>query len=169
MKKSMKALLAAAAATALLIAGAGTVAYWTATGTVTGNTFTSGTLELEPTAADGAHCTGWLPATTLIVPGDVLTQTCTFTVDATGDNLSATLSASDPTFTETNALTGALLIEDTYKIDAVDVTTITDADNGKTLTATITATFPLGETADNTTQNLIAALQNITVTLTQQD
>lgn len=99
MKKSTKGALAAAAAGVLLLGGAGSLAYWSATDTVDSIGVTAGELKLsDPT------CTGWLfdgsettedkpydPATDTIVPGDVLTQSCDYTIIAKGEHLRAVL------------------------------------------------------------------------------
>lgn len=188
MKKTMKGALAAGAAGALLLGGAGSLAYWTADGTATGGTINSGTLSL--TAASPA-CTAWAldtaetdqgsPAWAMgdpIVPGDVLTEVCTYTIGATGNHLIADLAVSTPGFTGTaNALSGALVVDASYKVGTTPTqTTITSADNTKSLVATVKVTFPYGgpvstpdptSDADNTTQGLQAVLDDITITATQ--
>lgn len=100
MKKSTKGVVAAAAAGVLLLGGAGSLAFWSATDTVAGTGVTSGELKLS----DDPTCTGWQfdgsettadkaydPATDTIVPGDVLTQSCDYTITAKGEHLRATL------------------------------------------------------------------------------
>lgn len=103
MKKSTKGALAAAAAGTLLLGGAGSLAFWSATDTISGTGVTAGELKLS----DDPTCTGWQfdgsettadkpydPATDTIVPGDVLTQSCDYTIIAKGEHLRATLETS---------------------------------------------------------------------------
>ena len=104
-----------------------------------------------------------------IVPGDTLTKICTYDITASGDHLTADLDMSTPSYTGSNALTGALTVTPTYKVDAtVGQTTITSADDTKVLEVTVVVAFPpeiLVE--DNTTQDLNAVLDDITITATQ--
>ena len=89
MNKTTKGAIAAAAAAVLLLGGAGSLAYWTDDATVPGGQVASGHLAL---LTDGVNtgCSAWTldggdpytPGTTLLVPGDVLTQDCLFTLDA---------------------------------------------------------------------------------------
>jgi len=186
MNKSIKGAAAAAAAGVLLLGGAGSLAYWTATGTVAGGTINSGELTLtnpdcDPGVGtansvwmlDGAPATVFDPATQKIVPGDTLTKVCTYTITASGTHLEALLTTSTPAYTGTaNALTdgtaGSLTVTPTYKVDAtVGQTSIFSADSGETLEVTVVVAFPEGVTSSNTTQNLSAVLNNITVTATQ--
>lgn len=189
MKKSTKGAFAAGAAGVLLLGGAGSLAYWNAQVDAPGGTITSGTLKL---AAASPACTDWTldstgGATTYvegnpIVPGDTLTEVCTYTISASGNHLSADLSVSTPTYTGTanplsTILGGTANTTATYKVGTVDTQgTITSADDGKNLVATITVTFPYGgpvsspdpgHDADNTTQGLSATLDAITINATQ--
>lgn len=181
MKKTTKGALAAAAAGALLLGGAGTIAYWSDSSTINGGTVDTGSLALSDADCDE----GWVYApenagagdpVTLLVPGDVISKGCTFTVSATGDNLEATLTTPDSTpITSEDADTFEATVAATYDIDgspATDDTPITEANNGQTVTATITATFPFGD-ADainaNDTQNATASLDDIEVTLVQTE
>src|SRR5690242_1890803 len=99
MKKSSKGALAAAAAGVLLLGGAGSLAFWSATDTVNGTSVTAGELKLSQ-----ATCTGWtfdagetvagktyVPATDKIVPGDTISRSCDWTLTAVGEHLRATV------------------------------------------------------------------------------
>lgn len=171
MRKTTKGALAAGAAAILLMGGAGTLAYWTDTGTITGASITSGTLNLaNPScgswtldAAGGS--TTFDPATGTIVPGDTLTRTCTFDVVAVGNHLAADLSISTPSYTGSNALTTDLSASAAFTVGGSSVTSITSADNGSVLSATVTLVF--NTASDNTTENLTAVLNDVTVTATQ--
>ena len=177
MNKSTKGALAAGAAGVLLLGGAGSLAYWNATGDADGGAITSGTLTLT----DGTCDPAWSYAAgsavgdpvSLVVPGDSVTKTCTFTVGATGDHLSATLSAPSTLTYTTTGNTGAslsLTAAATYKVDGVATTTVTSANDGDTITADFVVTFPYGDATAvniNDTQHLTATLDAMTVTLTQ--
>ena len=192
MNKSVKGAAAAAAAGVLLLGGAGSLAYWTATGTVAGGTINSGELTLtdancdpdnvDPTDNDLPDADSvWMlddpltptvfnPATQKIVPGDTLTKICTYDITASGDHLSADLDVSTPSYGIGNdaVLSAELTVTPTYKVDAtVGQATITDADDAEVLEVTVVVTFPEGIGVDNTTQGLSAVLEDITITATQ--
>lgn len=180
MNKISQGALAAVTAGVLLLGGAGTFAYWSDSGTANGGSFQSGTLALS----DGTCDAGWVYANgsssgdpvTLVVPGDAIVKNCTFTVTATGDHLTADLTApSSVTYTtSTSAPSLTLAVSALYFVDLNPVTTITAANDGDEVTAAITVTFPFG-TAEtdptpvniNDTQALTTTLDSITVTLTQ--
>ncbi|OUZ12571.1 hypothetical protein BHE97_02430 [Aeromicrobium sp. PE09-221] len=182
MRKTTKGALAAGAAAALLIGGAGTLAYWTAEDSADGGPISSGTLTL----ASNDDCGTWVYAAgsasagetvTAFVPGDVVTTTCSFVVGATGDNLAATVdvpetleftvpdeaASFDADVDASFTLAGAAL---------ADGDTITEANDGDTLAATFLVEFPYGDattTNVNDTQDITATLDTLTVTLTQVD
>jgi alternate signal-mediated exported protein len=188
MKKTTKGAIAAGGAAVLLMGGAGTLAFWTATGSASLGTISSGHLTIS-----AGTCGAWTldaaggggtfaPATSKLVPGDSITRTCTYTVTAAGDHLKATvglvggtgvvITGGNPSATGANLTAGAV-----FKIygnvvannDLVDMST-----GDTTVTADITVNFPYGanDTANgengNGTQDLSAALDTIAVTLTQQ-
>lgn len=179
MNKTGKGLMAAAAG-ALLIGGAGTLAYWTAEADVDGGSITAGSLTL--TSND--DCSGWLYAdgsasagspVTAFVPGDVVTATCSFTVGAEGDNLAATVDVPD-TLTFTSAPAGTTFTADvgaSYTLDGAalaDGATITEANDGAVLSTTFEVAIPYGDTTavnTNDMQGITATLDSLTVTLTQ--
>jgi alternate signal-mediated exported protein len=168
-KKSTKGGLAAAAAVLLLIGGMGTRASWSDDGVVPGTAMETGHLKLI-----NAQCDGWLisgdlfdPASIKLAPGSVLTQICTFEVDALGANLKADLSVTAPTFQTANGLTAALGASATFEDgdgNAI-VPESTELSDGETVTATLTVTLP--STVGNAVQDLSAQLQDVTVTATQ--
>jgi alternate signal-mediated exported protein len=97
MNKLTKGAIAGGAGIVLLMGGAGTFALWNDSASVDGGTIASGTLGLESAGAGvwedvspDAVAPGVInPASFLTVPGDTLTYTQSFTIDATGDNLVA--------------------------------------------------------------------------------
>lgn len=177
MRHSVKGALAAAGAAAVLVGGTGTLAFWTDTVTVPGVTgITSGSMTLTDTTVGGCGSVGWVldasespaggafvPATSRLVPGDVLTKTCTFTVAAVGDHLRATIGVTAPTLTGT--LASALTVAGTFTKAGSPVTTITSADDGASLVATITVTFD--PASGNATQSQVADIGDYGVTLSQ--
>lgn len=171
MKKSTKGALAAAAAGTLLLGGAGSLAFWNATATVDGSTVNAGSLNL----VEGEdNCSNWVldsgedvegaDLTGTIVPGDQLTKTCTYTIDATGDHLRATLGATGGD--ESGDLADDVTVTPTFVVDGNTVTEITEANHGDTLTATIVLDFPYG-VEDNDSQGESVNLSDYVVTATQ--
>lgn len=178
MQNATKGALAAAAAGALLLGGAGSLAYWSDSQTVSGGAISSGTLSL--TQETGQSCTDWTldaeggptaytPGVTLVVPGDVISKTCDYTVNASGAHLAADLTMDATSITGSNALSAALDATADYTLDGNAVSTgqdITSADDGLELSAAISVTFD-SATSGLTAQGLSAGLDNIVVSLQQ--
>lgn len=173
-----RGVLAAAAAGVLLLGGAGSLAYWNDSETITGGGIDSGTLAL--TQEPGQVCTDWTldaaggattytPGVTLVVPGDVITKTCDYTVHASGAHLAADLTMDAASVTGSNDLSAALTPSATYTLDGNVVTSgqdITSADGNDVLTAEIAVTFE-SATSGLTAQGLSAGLDDIVVSLVQ--
>lgn len=186
MNKSTKGALAASAAAVLLLGGAGSLAYWSDAAGVDGGSVNSGFLTLDAGTCDAVwtHTNGPRVGTDVvnIVPGDVITKSCTFVIGAEGDNLAATPEVPE-TLTYTNsgntAASLSLPVTASYAIDGVDFTdasVVTEDNDTDVLTATIEVAFPYGTAEnvagainDNDTQNLIVTLDELAVTLTQAD
>ena len=180
MKKSTKGALAAAGAAALLVGGAGTLAFWTDDETVPGGTIDAGHLALV-TDGTNAGCGDWeldsgeqAPVTWAdgdpLVPGDVLTKECLFTIDAEGNHLRATVAASTPNTTGT--LAAGLAVDATdITVAGVADTEFTESDDGAALGVTVTVEFTDPGVSDNTyndpATDVSAVLDDITVTATQ--
>lgn len=173
MHKSTKGALAAATAGALLLGGAGTLAYWTGSDVVPGGTFDSGYLRLTDDTCSGATWTldgGAAYTTQRIVPGDVLTKSCTFSVDGLGDHMTVVLDTATPTWSATNDLTDDLQVESVFtgsvSGELSDPATVTA---NETITADITVTFDpnSGNETNVPTDGLEAALDGVTITATQ--
>lgn len=174
MNKSTKGALAAAAAGVLLLGGAGSLAYWSSDGVILGTDIDSGQLALS-----GADCgTGWtLDGGTAfvsqkIVPGDTLTQVCTFTVDAVGEHLAADFDVVNASFAagSSSALTGELDATAEFEVNDVEVSGSDVAlVNNDVVKATITVDFdgPGATNASNAVGGLSATLDDITITATQ--
>ncbi|MCZ4499744.1 MAG: putative secreted protein [Marmoricola sp.] len=178
MSRATKGALAASAAGVLLLGGAGSLAYWNDSKTVTGGSISSGTLSL--TQESGQVCSGWTldaaggptaytPGVTLVVPGDVITKSCDYTVHATGAHLAADLTMDATSITGSNALAAALTPNATYTLGgspAASGADVTSANDGDVLNAAITVTFS-SATTGLTAQGMTAGLDNIVVSLTQ--
>ena len=177
MKKTTKGVLAISVGGALILGGAGTLAAWTDSKTISGGPITSGHLQLA-TDATNTGCGDWkldsgesAPVTyndgDPLVPGDVLTKDCAFTVRATGNHLRATVGISAVNFSGTNGDFGGKLSASVsaVKINGSPVTEITELDNAKTLSAKVTVTFD--STSGNTTEDLSTILDSLTLTATQ--
>lgn len=183
MKKSTKGALAAGAAAVLLLGGAGSLAFWSDSTPLDGGEIASGELALSDATCDA----GWVygptnanagAAVTEIVPGDTIVKDCTFSITASGDNLEATLTTPDTTsvtVTSTPAPTTLQLNVDATYVDqdgAALPATVTSANNGDTVTATLAVEFPFGDVDTinaNDTQNLVGSLDEISVTLVQTE
>lgn len=177
MKKVTKGVVAAGLGATLLVGGSGTLAYWTESETVGGGAINSGHLSLE-TDATNTGCGDWTldtgesPASTYtagdkLVPGDVLTRDCAFTIAASGSHLRATVGISAVNFSGTDSDFGGKLAAtvDALAVNGTPVTSFTDADNGKKLTTKVTVTF--ATSALNGTQDLSTALDSLVITATQ--
>lgn len=178
MKKHTKGAFAAGTAALILLGGVGTLAYWTDSQDIGGGTISSGHLSLTDSASsDWVYAPGNANAgqpVTMIVPGDSIVSTHTYTINASGDNLTATLST--PSSIDTASVTGntadslQLPVSVTYDVDGTAVpSTITSANDGDELTATIKVDFPFGDTTVNAndTQDIVAELDDVAITLEQ--
>lgn len=176
MDKSVKGALAAGAAVLLTIGGGTTMATWTASEAVGGGAINSGSLDIV-TDLVNLGCGDWSldglgGATTYtvgdpLVPGDVLTRECAFTIQAEGSHLTANVGLSLPSFSGADGDFLGNLVADVsqIRVGGAPTTTFTDANDGDTLTATITVEFDAD--AGNLTQNLSTVLSALTLTATQ--
>jgi alternate signal-mediated exported protein len=178
MRNVTKAVIAGVAGVALLAGGAGSLAFWTDTKTGSSITISSGDLSLG-TITDS---TGWtiiqnatgvspaqtvavayVPGTTLVVPGDVLSKTVAVPVSISGLNNHATLVVTGAT-TPSNALSTALTAVVTSVNGVAGGTAELTAANSGTVNVVFTVTIPW--TTTNTAKLLTTNFQ-ATYTLTQ--
>ncbi len=181
MNRSTKGAIAAASAAALLLGGAGSLAYWSDSEDAAGGTINSGSLTLALDACDtdwtldSTGGTGGPLAGRLIVPGDSLTKVCTFDYTSTGAHLVSILSVGTPTFNASSdtELAAVLTADATYEVDGDPITPGGTIPAGNhVITANIAVDFPydgLTTPLDNDTQSQTAVLDAITVTATQSD
>ena len=162
MKKSTKGVVAAGAAAAILLGGAGTLAYWTAQDTVDAGDITSGSITLTDVVC-GAD---WLEdgvAVALIVPGDTVTKQCTGTLTLVGDHIGATVALDDASVaTAEAAFNDEVDITATMTSPAATVTTPDVYD----VTVYITAVFD-GAGATNESQGDTGDLNALELVATQ--
>lgn len=169
MNKTTKGALAAGTAAVLLLGGAGSLAFWSADGTVAGTTINSGELKLG-----AADCGDWKidgdsifnVTTGKIVPGDTLTKTCTYAITASGDHLDADVDVTTPA-TASGALSSSVEVSGAFTVDGESVTKISSANNTKLLSSTVTVKFPYG-VKNNDSQALAGVLSDYVVTATQK-
>lgn len=175
MKKSTKGALAATGAAVLLLGGAGTLAFWTDSATVTGTSINSGHLNLDQEdCGDGWTLDGGDVYTTqLLVPGDSLTRTCTYTLDVAGEHLTevdiaveapADVTGAQELIEELNVTT-AVALNGTAQASATNV----PVKDGDKVTVSMTIEWPYGveDNDSNKPDGLSATLDELTVTLTQ--
>jgi alternate signal-mediated exported protein len=177
MNKLTKGAVAAAAAIALLLGGAGTFATWNATSAVANAGITAGNLSMAPGAVAGtwSDAIGAIDLSSYrIAPGDVLTFTQGFDVTATGHSLPATLSLTDGSIaaasTSAADIALAAALGNSAKLTATGLAS--DVNGGYVVPAgttsvsvTVTVTFP--SAAGNASQNGTVSLSGMNVTLTQ--
>lgn len=151
--------VAAAVAGVLLLGGQGSLAYWTARSSAAGGSLGSGSLALGPVT-----CQGWqliqtgrtisgtpspnpTPYTNQpLEPNDVLTMTCTSTLTLRGDHIRGSIAATGSLVTTPAGsrlvTSGNSSVTITPTAGAAHGATFTGADNGATVTATVTLTIP---------------------------
>lgn len=196
MNKTTKGGIAAAASAALLLGGAGSLAYWNTTDTFSAGDFVTGDLKLVADDCED-NDSRWvltnevdpsvneiLPAQEYIdyraVPGDVLTKECVVDIVAVGDNLRANLGIANGD-TEGGQLEtvsagpdGVVMNGDdydvnvTFELDDVPAAQLDSADDGKSIDVTFVVSFPLrANTLDNKSKVDTLDLGAYTVTATQ--
>ena len=179
MKKSTKGAVAAAAAGVLLLGGAGSLAFWSDSLTVGGDTISSGHLSLDDTTGASDICADsvWTldaaetgsafdPTTDELVPGDVLTKECTFDVSAVGNHLGANLDVAGGEIDPASTLT-PVTVDASFTVGGATATSITESNDGDEVKATLELTFPSGLAIDNSSQDKSLDLSSYTVTATQ--
>lgn len=172
-----KALVALAGAALLLIGGRATLAVWTESEPVTGGALNAGHLNL---VTDGVNtgCGAWTldtgesaPSTynagDPLVPGDVLTKTCSFTIEAEGNHLRAAVGLGAANFSGADGDFGGALVADVsdVSVGGVPATEFTEDNDGDALTAVVTVTFD--GAAGNSTEDLSTVLDTVSLTATQ--
>ncbi len=168
MNKLLKGSIAGAAGIALLLGGAGTLAYWNSSATLSNTTITSGQLHVAATGSWDETIVNW-------VPGDKATYTGNVTVTATGDNLKATLELVEDSLVFTGdladaldvdfAITGALPAGVTGSAGSYAIAA--NAADTLVLPVTVTVELPYGGAVDNSSQSGSANLGGISFALTQ--
>lgn len=190
MNKLTKAGIATAAGIALLMGGAGTLAYWNDTATLTGGEITAGNLEIVTPINDGTWATATAPAVAIdiddyrVVPGETLVYTTTFDVVVEGDALQAQLTLSGGGIQPATdgkaadeALAGYFNAAGNTVIEVTGTDVVYDADDDvysipagtTTLTVEVSLTFPRSSTAgaENAAREGAVDLSSLSVALRQ--
>ena len=189
MNKLTKAGIATAAGIALLMGGAGTLAYWNDSANLTGGAITAGTLSINtpvPAGTWSSDKTGAIAniANYKVVPGEKLTYTTTVGVTVVGDALKAELQLGTAAITAANAAgnttqqnandalatalgsSAALTATGTGVTNVAGVYKIDTTATSVTVSASIT--FPYGTAgSNNAAKNGKVDLSNFSLTLTQ--
>ncbi len=174
MKKTTKGALAAGSAAVLLMGGAGTLAYWTDSVTADGTDIQSGHLSLDLDECQGWELDGGAAYSgQLLVPGDTLTQDCSYTLDIAGEHLREV----DFDVTLPSDITGAqelideISVSTDVELNGVDQADATDVavTDGDSVTVSIEVTWPYGveDNDSNVVGGLQAVLDDLTVVVTQ--
>ncbi|MBO0607603.1 alternate-type signal peptide domain-containing protein [Myceligenerans salitolerans] len=176
MERLTKAALATGGAALLLLGGAGTLAYWTAEGTAEGPDIVSGSFSLSSSSCedtwtldDGTPLTGG----SALVPGDTVTLECVYTIAGEGQHLAlGDVTVSAPTWETENAFTAELTLTDpSFTVNGTEPALPAPIATGDTVEVLLGVNFD-GPGATNASQSttgaeLIAALDTVTVTMTQ--
>ncbi|HSE71644.1 MAG TPA: alternate-type signal peptide domain-containing protein [Nocardioidaceae bacterium] len=179
MNKIVKGSLLGAAGIGLLVGSFGTYATWTDSAVADDSSITSGRLDVVAGGVEWQDASELAPNAwtqgQLIVPGDTITRTQTFTVSATGANMRGEL-VFDRGAVDDGAFDSAIDIEvevdgltNAVETTAGDVTTWRfDAPLGEsnTITTVVTYAFDVDATAQ-ATENATATVGDSTFTLTQ--
>lgn len=186
MNKLTKAGIATAAGIALLMGGAGTLAYWNDSANLTGGAITAGTLKITSvgTGVWSSDKTGTVAdiASYRIVPGEKLTYTTTVNISVVGNALttvqaslgSAAITAATATGaqqTANNALAAALGSSAVLTVTGTGVTgtgPYTIPSSTSSLTVSATLSFPNGAAgAENGAKTGQVNLSGFALTLSQ--
>lgn len=172
MNKMVKGSLAGAAGVALLMGGFGTYATWTDTAGLEGGTVQTGRLDIEavPAVWDDLSTeeAGDWAATDLMVPGDTVTMTQDFVINARGKNLAAELTFDPGTASglEQLAVTPSVAVPEGITLDTTtpDRWVFSELSGPVTVTATVSYVFDGGATGDAAAS---ASLDGATFTVAQ--
>lgn len=174
MKTSVKGALALGAAAVLLAGGAGTLAYWSADGEVDAGTISSGRIDLSDLTCDDDWKDADDSVVSAVVPGDVVTKSCTGSLTGEGENLFATIEVDQDSVADTlQLLRSGGSTADTLDV-AATLNSPADADEvpvGSTATPVsfdLTVTYPYGAGINDDSQGATtAALDDLQVYVTQ--
>lgn len=173
MKKSTKGALAAGSAAVLLMGGAGTLAFWTATDTVTGSEITSGHLTLDAAACQGT--TGWElegdafdTDTDTLIPGDILTKECNLVVDVEGTHFTQVdIEATTPATFGSTDWDDELTVAATVSGSATGAEDVAVSQGANNVPVVITVTWDYGVEDNDLNGDFSTILGDIVVTAIQ--
>jgi alternate signal-mediated exported protein len=166
-KKVMIAAIAGGIGIALLLGGAGSLAYWT-DNSATSQEIQTGSLALGAVTEQWTVQNGAGTAQSFtgpIVPGDVLTTTVSVPVAVTGQNMKAKLDVTDAIVDGDAALETALQVK-VVSVNGAAGSTATVAKDA-TIPVVISVTFPFGTTGQYNDLEVAKAVFSAKYTLTQ--
>ncbi|MCX6408001.1 MAG: alternate-type signal peptide domain-containing protein [Propionibacteriales bacterium] len=174
MKTSVKGALALSAAAVLLAGGAGTLAYWSADGKVDAGAISSGRIVMSGMSCSDSWKTADGAVVTAVVPGDVVTKSCSGTLTGEGENLLAKVEINQDSVARTLSLLGA----EGGTADTLDVAAVLTSPSGADrvpvgssptdVSFDLTVTYPYGSGVNDDSQDATtAALDNLQVYVTQ--
>ncbi|OZC47093.1 MULTISPECIES: alternate-type signal peptide domain-containing protein [Nocardiaceae] len=179
MNKATKGAIAAGAAAVLLLGGLGSYALWQDERTIAGGEINSGELQFVSNApgawteTTSGTAIGSDPSGFLIVPGDILTYSSSYTIESAGPNIRATLTADfDEVFADdTSDLAAALDPEITVTgaggtVTSGQIVPLTLTAGSQVVNVTVKLTFD-ADTTDLIAQNESVDLNAMTLTLDQ--
>lgn len=177
MNKLSKSTLAITTGVALLMGGAGSLAFWndTINAGATGS-IVAGNLSLSnATAGTWSDQNGDIDIVSFrAVPGDVLTYTATVDVTAIGDNLTGTIGIGTASIAPATAgaadtqLAALLTTSAAFTVNGAAGTTFTTTGAPQTVDVTVTITWPSGTPAvDNLAKLGSVSLADFAITATQ--
>lgn len=171
-RKAFKGVLALAAAGLLLGGGASTYALWSDTVTLNGGNINSGQLQLVDTTAGAWYDVSTGTAAPIadiaafqVVPGDIIEYRVSSTVEAEGENLTATLAADPASVTGDPALLADMDVTTAVLVGGTAQTAITEANDGEQVDVNVT--FAFDEASGNGTQLQSLDLSALELSLTQ--
>jgi alternate signal-mediated exported protein len=171
-RKSLKGVIALAAAGLLLSGGAGTFALWSDSVTLDGGNVNSGQLKLTNTQPGGWYDLSSGTAAPIadisafqVVPGDVIEYRVESTIAAEGENLQATLAADPVSVTGDPELLADMDVATAITVGGTAQTALTEADNNKPVDVAVT--FDFDDASLNATQLKTLDLSALQLTLTQ--
>ena len=171
-RKSLKGVIALAAAGLVLAGGGGTYALWSDQVTLNGGNVNSGELKLVDTQpgtwfdlSSGTATAIADISTFRVVPGDVIEYRVVTTIAADGDNLKATLAADPASVTGDPELLADMAVTTGITVGGVAQTAITEADDAKQIDVAVD--FDFAAASLNATQLETLDLSALQLTLTQ--
>lgn len=168
MNKLLKGSIAGAVGIALLLGGAGTLAYWNDSTTLAAGQVDTGALKITPGTASVVYESTGQPVVRA-VPGDTIVITQPVTITASGQNLKASLSV-DPSalrqYLSVPDVNFSWVARDASGIEVVNLTNLSAEQAASIKSVVLTATFP-ASVKNQDGQGITIPLSPVKIDLTQ--